>query len=49
LGFYLFGKTKSTLIGWEIDRLEAVTGILNVISDTELQRVFRSWIEGLKG
>jgi hypothetical protein len=40
---------KSALIGQEIpdevDLLEAVTAILNGISDAELQRVFRSWIE----
>jgi hypothetical protein len=42
--FYLFGKVKSALIGKEIpdeiDRLEAVTEILNGISGAELQRVF---------
>jgi hypothetical protein len=47
--FYRFGKVKSSLIGPEIpdeiDFLEAVTEILNRISDAELQRVFRSWIE----
>jgi hypothetical protein len=30
----------------EIDFLEAVTEILTGISDAELQRAFRSWIEG---
>jgi hypothetical protein len=48
LDFYLFGKVKSALIGREIpdetNLLEAVTEILNGISDAELQRVFRSWI-----
>jgi hypothetical protein len=38
--FYLFGKIKGELIGWEIlddiDFLEAVTEILNGISDAEL-------------
>jgi hypothetical protein len=47
--FYLFEKAKSVLVGQEIpdeiDLLEAVSGILKVISDGELQRVFRSWIE----
>jgi hypothetical protein len=46
LDFYLFGKVRSALIGREIpdeiDLLEAVTDILNGISDAELQRVFRS-------
>jgi hypothetical protein len=47
--FYLFRKVKSALIGREIpDEInlpEDVTVILNGISDTELQCVFRSWIE----
>jgi hypothetical protein len=46
---YIFGKVKTVLIGREIldeiDLLEAVTEILNGISDGELQRVFRNWIE----
>jgi hypothetical protein len=37
------------LIGWEIpdeiDLLEAITEILNGISDAELQHVFWSWIK----
>jgi hypothetical protein len=32
----------------EIDFLETATEILNGISDAELQRVFRSWIEYVK-
>jgi hypothetical protein len=40
---------KSAPIGREIpnaiDLLEAVTEIVNGISDVKLQRVFRSWIE----
>jgi hypothetical protein len=40
------------LIAWEIpdeiDLLEAVTGILNDISDVKLQRIFRSWIERIE-
>jgi hypothetical protein len=43
-GFFLFGKTKSALIRREIpdeiNLLEAVTEILNGISEAELQRVF---------
>jgi hypothetical protein len=43
---YLFGKVKIALIGQEIpdeiDLLEAVTEILNGISDGELQCVFRN-------
>jgi hypothetical protein len=46
--FCRFGKAKSALIRREIpdkiDLLEAVTEILNGISDAELQRVFRSWM-----
>jgi hypothetical protein len=49
LDFYLSGKGKSALIGREapdeIDLLESVFGILNSISDAELERVFRSCIE----
>jgi hypothetical protein len=49
LDFYLFGKVKSALtkqeITDEIDRLETATEIVNSISDAELQRLFRSWIE----
>jgi hypothetical protein len=49
--FYLCEKVKSALTGREIpdelDLPEAVTEILNGISDAELQRNFRSWIEGL--
>jgi hypothetical protein len=45
----LFEKVRGALIGPEIpgenDLLEAVTGILNGISDAELQHLFRSWIE----
>jgi hypothetical protein len=45
----LFGKGKSALIRREIpdeiDLLEAAPEILNSISGSELQRVFRSWIE----
>jgi hypothetical protein len=45
-GFYLSGKNQSTLTGREIrdeiDFFEAVTEIVNSISDGELQRVFRS-------
>jgi hypothetical protein len=52
-GFSLFMKVKTALIGreipGEINLLEAVTGILNSLSDAELQRVFRSWINMLKG
>jgi hypothetical protein len=47
--FYLFWEIKSALIQREIPDqiglLEAVTEILSDISDAELQRVFRSWIE----
>jgi hypothetical protein len=47
--FSLFGKVKSALIEQEIpdeiDLLEAVTEILNGISDAELRRAFRNWIE----
>jgi hypothetical protein len=47
--FYLFGKIKSALIGGTspngIDLLDGATEILNGISDAELQRIFRSWIE----
>jgi hypothetical protein len=43
---------RSALIGQEIpngiDLLEAVIEILNAISDAELQRVFRRWIDGIK-
>jgi hypothetical protein len=43
------GKVKSTLTGWEIpneiNRLEMVNENTDGISDAELQRVFRSWIE----
>jgi hypothetical protein len=46
--FCLFGKGKSALIGLdipgEIDRLGAVTEMLNGTSYTELQRAFRTWI-----
>jgi hypothetical protein len=49
---FLFGKAKSALIGREIpdeiDFLEAVNEILNGISDSELRRVFRSWIKCLE-
>jgi hypothetical protein len=42
--FYLFGKVESALIGREIldeiDLLDAVTKILNSMSDAELQYVF---------
>jgi hypothetical protein len=42
--FSLFGKVKSALIGWEIadeiNLLEALTEILNGISDAELQDLF---------
>jgi hypothetical protein len=45
----LFGKVKSALIRWEIpdeiNLLGTVTEILNGISDVELQRGCRSWIE----
>jgi hypothetical protein len=51
--FYLFGKRKSALIGREIrdeiDLLELIAEILNDISDTRLQRVFRNWIERVEG
>jgi hypothetical protein len=47
--FYLFGKVKRVVIkrevSDEIDLIEAVSEILNDISDAELQRFFRSWIE----
>jgi hypothetical protein len=47
--FYLFGTVKSALMRREIPDeivlLEAVTEILNGISDAELQRVFQDWIE----
>jgi hypothetical protein len=50
--FSLFGKVKSALVGQEapdeIHLLEAVTEILNGISDAEWQCVFRSWIEGVE-
>jgi hypothetical protein len=50
--FDLCGKVKSALIWREIpdesDLLEAVTEILNDISDDELQCFFRSWIECAK-
>jgi hypothetical protein len=50
--FYLFGKGKRALIGWEIpdeiDLVEIVTEILNGISYAELQRGFRTWIEHVK-
>jgi hypothetical protein len=50
--FSLFGKEKSTLIGHEIpneiDLLEAVTEILNCISDAEMQGVIRSWIDRIE-
>jgi hypothetical protein len=46
--FYLFGKVESALIGRpipdEIGLLDAVAEILHGISNVELQRVFRSWI-----
>jgi hypothetical protein len=51
--FYLFGKVQSALIGRgildKIDLLEAVSEILNSISDVELQLVFGSWPNVLKG
>jgi hypothetical protein len=51
--FDLFGKIKSALSRREIpdesDLLEAVTEILNDISDAELYSVFRSWIERVEG
>jgi hypothetical protein len=47
--FCLFGKVRSALIGREIpdeiDLLEAVAEILHGISNVELQRIFRSWVE----
>jgi hypothetical protein len=47
--FDLFGQVKSVLMGREIPDeiglLEAVIEIFNVISNTELQWVFLSWIE----
>jgi histone-lysine N-methyltransferase SETMAR len=47
--FYRFGELKNARIEREIpdeiDLLEALTEILNGISDAELQRVFRIWIE----
>jgi hypothetical protein len=47
--FYPFRKGESALterkIPDGIDFCEVVTEILNGISDAELQRVFRSWIE----
>jgi hypothetical protein len=47
--FYLFGKIKNELIGWEIldeiDLLEAVAEILNSISDVQFQQVNRNWIQ----
>jgi hypothetical protein len=50
--FYLFGTVKGALIERkipdEIDLLEAVSRILNHISNAELQRVFRSWIGRVK-
>jgi hypothetical protein len=49
--FYLCGKVKSALTGREIpdefDLPEAVTEILNGISDAELQCIFRIWIESI--
>jgi hypothetical protein len=49
---YLFEKVKSALIGREnpdeADLLEAVTEILNGISDAELQRILRSWTESVE-
>jgi hypothetical protein len=49
---YLFGRIKNALSGREIldeiGLLEAVTEILNGASDTELQRIFRGWIEGVE-
>jgi hypothetical protein len=45
----MFGKVKRVLIGREIPHetnfLSAATEILNGISEAELQRVFRRWIE----
>jgi hypothetical protein len=50
--FDLFRKVERALIGREIpdeiDFLEAVSESLNGISDAELQRVFRNWIERLE-
>jgi hypothetical protein len=50
--FCLFAKVKSALIGretpTEINLLKPVIEILNGISDAELQRVFRSWVEYIK-
>jgi histone-lysine N-methyltransferase SETMAR len=50
--FYLFEKAKSALIGREvpdeIDLLTEVTETLSGMSDAELQRIFRSWIERVK-
>jgi hypothetical protein len=47
--FYLFGKAKRSLVSWEIideiNLLEELTEILNGISDSELQRIFRRGIE----
>jgi hypothetical protein len=49
LDFYLFGKIKSALIGYEIPDeiglLEIVTQMLDGIPDEEFKAVFRSWIE----
>jgi hypothetical protein len=49
LDFDLFGKIKIKLIGREISDeisfLEPVTKILNGISNAELRRPFRNWIE----
>jgi hypothetical protein len=46
--FYLFRKVESAPIGPEISDeialFEAVTEILNSISDAELQSIFQSWI-----
>jgi hypothetical protein len=49
LYFYLFEKTKRSLIGQqipdEIDLLEIMIRIVDLISDEELQANFCSWIE----
>jgi hypothetical protein len=49
LDFYLLGKGESALIGLKIpdenNFLEAVTEILNDVSDAKLQDAFQSWID----
>jgi hypothetical protein len=50
--FYLFGRMKSALIGYEIpDKirlLDTVTGILSNILNDELHVVFRNWIKHIQ-